>query len=177
MYCCCYHYMSPYSQLLLSKHDAEHCKGNDYDSRIKCTVMVYNLFQSLFLHLLTNKFHSYDFESGIVKKFCFTPTYNALYQCNWYICVIFLLFLLHVARQTWFLGMEITVHFLPLFITLWNDVISMNIVLWMFLPPADDTVCNTTCAGNDRNVLMSESVNNFIWFLWTKCVIMWMNLL
>jgi len=70
--------MSPYSQFLLSKHDAEHCKGNDYDSRIKCTVIVYNLFQSLFPHLLTNKFHLYDFESGIVKKVLFTPTYNAL---------------------------------------------------------------------------------------------------
>ena len=73
------HYMSPYSQSLISKHDAGHYERNDFDSKIKCTVMVYNLFQSLFLHLLTNKFHSYDINCGILTKNFVSPAYNALY--------------------------------------------------------------------------------------------------
>jgi len=47
------------------KYDVEHFKVNDYDSKTNCTVIVYNLFQSLFLHLLTNKFHSHDFKCEI----------------------------------------------------------------------------------------------------------------
>jgi len=77
MYCHCYHYMSPSSQSLISKHDGEHYKGNDYDSKIMCTVMLFNLFQSLFLHLLTNKFNSYDSKCRILIKIWFTPAYNA----------------------------------------------------------------------------------------------------
>jgi len=166
MYCFCYHYMSPYSQSLISKHDAEHCKGNDYDSRINCAVMVYNLFQSLFLHLLTNKFLSFHFKCGILIKMFFTSPHNAL--CTLIITLVWILFLLLFVSQTWFLS---------LFIYWWNNFTSMNNVLWMFLPPADDTVWNTTCAANDRNVLMCESVSSCIWFLWTNCMIMWMNLL
>jgi hypothetical protein len=92
--------MSPYSQFLISKHDGEHYKENDYYSKIKCTVMLFNVFQSLFLHLLTNKFNLYDFKCGILIKVQFTPAYKALFQCNLYICMIFLLFLLHVTSQT-----------------------------------------------------------------------------
>jgi len=32
----------------------------------------------------------------------------------------------------------------------------------MLLRPADDKVWNTACAANDRNVLMTDSVNNCI---------------
>ena len=46
MYCHCYYYLSPYSQSLISKYDVGHYKENDYDSKIKCTVMIYNLFES-----------------------------------------------------------------------------------------------------------------------------------
>jgi len=77
MYCRCYCYMSSYSQSLISKCDVEHYKENDYDSKIKCTVIVHNFFQSLFLHLLTNKFHSYDLKCGILIKIWFTPANNA----------------------------------------------------------------------------------------------------
>ena len=63
--------MTLYSQSRISKQDGEILKGNDYDSKIKCIVMVYNLFQPLFLHILTNKFHSYDFKCGTSKKFGF----------------------------------------------------------------------------------------------------------
>jgi len=70
--------MSPYSQFLISKHDAEHCKGNDYDRRIKFTLMVYNLFQSLFLHLPTNKCLPFHFKCGILIKILFTLPHNAL---------------------------------------------------------------------------------------------------
>jgi len=42
------------------EHDGEHLKGKAYDSKIKCIVMVYNLFQPLFFHFITYKFHSYD---------------------------------------------------------------------------------------------------------------------
>ena len=78
MCCHCYYYMSPYSQSLMSQYDGEYYKGNDYDSTIKCTVMLFDLFQTLFLHLLTNKFHSYNFKSGILTIICFTPAYIAL---------------------------------------------------------------------------------------------------
>jgi hypothetical protein len=70
--------MSPYSQSLILKHDGEHFKGNVYDSKCKCTVVVYNLFQSLFLQLLTNKVHSYDFKCGILIKIWFIPAYSSL---------------------------------------------------------------------------------------------------
>jgi hypothetical protein len=78
MYGHCYYYMSPYSQSLISKHVGEHNKGNDYDSKIKCTMMVFNFFHSLFLHLLTNKFHWHDSKSEILTKIRFTPAYKAL---------------------------------------------------------------------------------------------------
>jgi len=70
---CRNYYMSPYSQSIILKHDGEHYKRNDYDSKIMCTVIIYNSFQSLFLHLLTNKFHSYDLKCGILIKIWFTP--------------------------------------------------------------------------------------------------------
>jgi hypothetical protein len=143
MCCCCYHYMSPYWQSLISNHVAEHCKGNDYNIRNQCNVMVYNLFLSLFLHLLTNKFHSYEFECGIEKKFGLhqhTMLFdNAIGTFEWY----FLLFVLHVASQTWFLGMEVSDIFLPLFKTWWNVFKWNDIILLMFLTSADDTVWNT----------------------------------
>jgi len=60
--------MSPYLQSLISQHDGELYKGKDYDSKIMCTVMLFSLFQSLLLDLLTNKFHSYDFKCGILIK-------------------------------------------------------------------------------------------------------------
>jgi hypothetical protein len=64
---------------------------------------------------------------------------NAIDTFEWY----FLLFVLHVASQTWFLGMEISDIWLPLFKTWWNDFKWKNIILLMFLTPADDTVWNT----------------------------------
>lgn len=78
MCCRCYYYMSPYSQPLISQQDGELYKGNDYDSTIMCTVMLFDLFQSLLLHLLKNKFHSHDFKRGILIIICFTPAYIAL---------------------------------------------------------------------------------------------------
>jgi len=41
----------------------------------------------------------------------------------------------------------------------------------MFLPPTNDKVWNTACAANDRNILMTEKVNNFIWYL---CKYLWL---
>ena len=40
------------------------------------------------------------------------------------------------------------------------------------LCPADDKVWNTACAAIDRNVVMTDSVNNCIRCLWIKCVFM-----
>ena len=70
--------MSLHSQTLILKHGGELYKANDYGSKIMCTVMLFDLFQSLFLHLLTNKFHWYDFKRGILIINCFTPAYIAL---------------------------------------------------------------------------------------------------
>ena len=70
--------MTLYSQSRISKQDGEILKGNDYDSKIKCIVMVYNLFQPLFLHILTNKFHSYDFKCGTSINIWFKLACNAL---------------------------------------------------------------------------------------------------
>jgi len=71
--------------------------------------------------------------------------------------------LLHDTRETCFLRMESADNFLPEFMYWWNDFISMNNILWTLLPPKDDKVWNTACVANDRNVVMTESVNNFIW--------------
>jgi len=73
---------------------------------------LYNLIQSLFLQLVTNKFHLYDIKCGILIKFG--------------LCRHIMLFSNVInTSQTWFLGMEITDHFLSVFIYWWNDFTSM----------------------------------------------------
>ena len=139
--------------------------------------MLFNLFQSLFLHLLTNKFNLYDFKCGILIKVQFTPEYkalfNAIYTSVWYFCYFCYMLrakldccewkVLITSSQFFFYTHEMILHQCTKFYERY------------FL--LQTTKYGTACVANISNVLMRDSVNYFIWCLWTKCVFIWMNLL